>query len=159
MFGCGEPEPEFSATPERLPGPEMPADAQARATVVHAVTPFALEGCEETMNCNSWTVDNDAPLYVQSIDFQNAGSFHHCNWFVVPEATSAALAGTVLFAQSTRAQQESVAFVDGATIRIPARSKIAAGVHMSTCHASLREIPNAATWFDCSPNVNPRFRE
>lgn len=161
VFGCGEPEPGFPPARDPLPEPEMPADAQAGATVVHAVTPFALEGSEETMNCYSWTVDNDAPLYVQSVDFQNAGSFHHSNWFVVPEdvypgedgfwpcATrdfedvSAALAGTVLFAQSTQAQQESMAFVDGATIRIPARSKIVAGVHMLNLGPDPRET---AAW-------------
>ncbi len=139
----------------------MPADAEASGDVVHAVTPFALEGSEETMTCYSWTVDNDAPLYVQAVDFQNGGSFHHSNWFVVPEDVypgddgfwpcaergfedvSAALAGTVLFAQSTQAQLESMKFTDGAVIRIPARSKIVAGVHLLNLGPDPRET---AAW-------------
>lgn len=161
VFGCAEPAPEFPEAREPLPDPEMPTDAEASARVVHAITPFALEGSEETMTCYSWTVDNDAPLYVQAVDFQNGGSFHHSNWFVVPEDVypgedgfwpcaerdfqnvSAALAGTVLFAQSTQAQQESMAFADGASIRIPARSKIVAGVHLLNLGPDPRET---AAW-------------
>lgn len=160
-FGCAEPAPEFPEPRDPLPDPEMPADAEASARVVHAVTPLTLEGSEETMTCYSWTVDNDAPLYVQAVDFQNEGSFHHSNWFVVPEDVypgedgfwpcaerdfedvSAALAGTVLFAQSTQAQQESMAFEDGASIRIPARSKIVAGVHLLNLGPDPRET---AAW-------------
>ncbi|MBV1859316.1 MAG: hypothetical protein KUG77_12950 [Nannocystaceae bacterium] len=161
VFGCSEPATEFPPYREPLPDPEMPADAEASARVVHGVAPFELEGSEETMTCYSWTVDNDAPLYVQALDFQNGGSFHHSNWFVVPEDlysggdgfwpcaergfedVPAALAGTVLFAQSTQAQQESMAFADGATIRIPARSKIVAGVHLLNLGPDSRET---AAW-------------
>lgn len=161
MFGCADPAPAFPKAREPLPDPEMPADAEASAKVVHAVTPLTLEGSEETMTCYSWTVDNDAPLYVHAVDFQNGGSFHHSNWFVVPEDVypgedgfwpcaerdfedaSAALAGTVLFAQSTQAQQESMEFADGASIRIPTRSKIVAGVHLLNLGPDPRET---AAW-------------
>ncbi len=160
-LGCGEPAREYPAPREPLPDPEMPADALSQARVVHAVTPTTLEGSEETMTCYSWTVDNEAALYVQSVDFQNEGSFHHSNWFVVPEDVypgddgfwpcaerdfedvSAALAGTVLFAQSTQAQQESMTFEDGAIIRIPARSKIVGGVHLLNLGPDPRET---AAW-------------
>lgn len=160
-LGCGEPAPEFPPAREPLPDPEMPADAESQGRVVHAVTPVTLAGSEETMTCYSWTVDNDAPLYVQAVDFQNEGSFHHSNWFVVPEDVypgddgfwpcaerdfedvSATLAGTVLFAQSTQAQQESMAFVDGASVRIPARSKLVAGVHLLNLGPDPRET---AAW-------------
>lgn len=154
---CAESEVEYPPVREPLPDPEMPADAQASARIVHAAQPFSLEGSQETMTCYSWTVDNDAPLYVQAVEFQNGGSFHHSNWFVVPEDVypgedgfwpcaerefndiSAALAGTTLFAQSTQAQQETMAFADGATIRIPARSKIVAGVHLLNLGPDPRE--------------------
>ncbi len=127
---------------------EPPDPSEAGATIVHAVEPFELEGSQETVTCYSWTLDNDAPLYVQGVSFQNGGSLHHSNWFVVPEdvyegedgywpcesrdynEVSAALAGTVLFAQSTQAQQESMDFTDGVVIRIPERSKVVADVHL-----------------------------
>ncbi|MCR9162515.1 MAG: hypothetical protein ACE37F_19240 [Nannocystaceae bacterium] len=148
VVGCAEPEVVYPEPREPLPDPQMPADAQANARLVHETVPFELEGSQETMSCYSWTVGNDAPLYVQAVEFQNGGSFHHSNWFVVPEDVypgddgfwpchhrgfddiSAALAGTALFAQSTQALQETMRFTDGATIRIPARSKIVAGVHL-----------------------------
>ncbi len=147
---CADPQPQLPLpeAPGPLPDPQMPADADAGGRVVHAMKPLALQGAQETMTCYSWTVDNDAPLYVGDVTFQNEGSFHHSNWFVVPEDVypgedgfwpcadrdfndiSAALTGTVLFAQSTQAQRETMGFADGAAIRIPERSKIVAGVHL-----------------------------
>lgn len=160
-LSCAEPGPQYPAPREPLPEPEMPADAEPSARIVHAAEAFPLAGSQETMTCYSWTLDNDAPLYLQSLEFQNGGSFHHSNWFVVPEDVypgddgfwpchdrdfndnSAALAGTVLFAQSTQAQRETMAFADGATIRIPARSKIVAGVHLLNLGPDPRET---AAW-------------
>lgn len=161
LLACAEPAPQFPSPQEPLPDPEMPDDAEAGARIVHAAEPFPLGGGQETMTCYSWTIDNDAPLYVQAVEFQNGGSFHHSNWFVVPEDVypgddgfwpcnerdfndnSAALAGTVLFAQSTQAQSERMGFADGATIRIPARSKIVAGVHLLNLGPDARET---AAW-------------
>lgn len=146
LAGCGELPPSLPADPG--PPPEPGAPDVERATLVHAVEPRLLDGREETQLCYSWTLDNDAPLYVEGMSFQNGGSFHHSNWFVVPEDVyegedgywpcdardfedvSAALSGTVLFAQSTQAQQESVDFANGVVIKIPARSKLVAGVHL-----------------------------
>jgi len=145
---CEEPSLALPPPEDPLPLPELPPEDERRATVVHAVEPFELEGSEETMICYSWTVDNDAPLYIEGVTFQNGGSLHHSNWFVVPEDVypgedgywpcasrgfedvSAALSGTVLFAQSTQAQKESARFGEGAVIRIPPRSKVVAGVHL-----------------------------
>lgn len=145
---CSAPEPFPDDPPEPPASIEPPDPSEERATIVHAVEPFALQGSQETVTCYSWTLDNDAPLYVQGVSFQNGGSLHHSNWFVVPEdvyegddgywpcesrdynEVSAALSGTVLFAQSTQAQQESMNFADGVAIRIPERSKIVADVHL-----------------------------
>ena len=143
--------------PGRLPDAEIPPGSAERGQVVHAMQPFALEGSEETMSCYSWTLDNDAPLYVNAVTFQNEGAFHHSNWFVVPEDVyagddgfwpcaerefndiSAALSGTVVFAQSTQAQRETMGFTEGAVIRIPARSKIVAGIHLLNMGPDPRE--------------------
>lgn len=146
VFGCGEPPLELPEDPGPMPVSEP--DGELRASLVHAVEPFALEARQETQLCYSWTLDNDAALYVEGLSFQNGGSFHHSNWFVVPEGVyegedgywpcedrdfedvSAALAGAVLFAQSTQAQQESLAFSEGIVMKIPRRSKLVAGVHL-----------------------------
>ena len=154
-FGCEEPSAELPESRPPLPDPQPEGDLEA--TVVHEVQAYPLEGGQETQLCYSWTLDNDAPLYVQGTTFQNGGSFHHSNWFVVPEDlypgddgywpcdsrgfedVPAALSGTVLFAQSTQAQRETVAFRDGVVIKVPARSKIVAGVHLLNLGPDPRE--------------------
>ncbi len=146
--GCAVEEVQLSAARDPLPEPDPPDEADARATIVHAVEPFELEGSQESVVCYSWTIDNDEPMYVEGVAFQNGGSLHHSNWFIVPEdvypgddgywpcasraydEVSAALSGTVLFAQSTQAQAESVSFAEGVVIRIPPRSKLVADVHL-----------------------------
>ena len=148
LGACDASDPDLPKAPEPLPEARPPAAAEERASILHAVAPFELEGAEEIMTCYSHTIGNDAPLYVEAVEFQNRGSFHHSNWYVVPEDVypgddgywpcpsrdfedvSAALSGNVLFAQSTQAQKESAAFGEGVVIRIPARSKIVAGVHL-----------------------------
>jgi len=105
-------------------------------------------GEEVATQCVSWTLHNDRALYVGEVTVSNSGAFHHSNWFVVPEDTfpgpdgywrcddrdfgelDAAIAGTVLFAQSTQAQLETQSFAKGAVIKVPPRHKVVAGVHM-----------------------------
>ncbi|MFB6375395.1 MAG: hypothetical protein ABEN55_20275, partial [Bradymonadaceae bacterium] len=94
-----------------------------------------------------WTLNNEKPLYVNSVTLANQGGFHHSNWFVVPEdyaagkdgyfpcdersfeEIQAALQGTVLFAQSTQAKSEVQQFPEGVVIKIPPNHKIVADVH------------------------------
>ena len=103
---------------------------------------------QETEPCVQWTLDNDSPLYVQIVTLANLGYYHHSNWFVVPEDEfpgddgyfqcssrgfsefSAAMVGTVLYAQSTQSFVETQRTLDGAVIKIPARHKVVADVHM-----------------------------
>jgi hypothetical protein len=119
-----------------------------RATITHAFGAGMLQPFEEITPCVSWTLDNDQPLYIQEVTLSNEGSFHHSNWFVVPESAfegsdgwwscssrgfneiSAAQMGTVLFAQSTQSYTESQRLADGAVIKIPPRAKIVADVHL-----------------------------
>lgn len=107
------------------------------------LTPF-----EELENCVQWTLDNDEALYVQGVTLSNFGYFHHSNWFVVPDdmyegpdgffrcgergfaEIEAAIAGTVLFAQSTQSFVEVQRTVDGAVVKIPPRHKVVAGTHL-----------------------------
>jgi len=119
-----------------------------RATVTHAFGLATLGPFEEIEPCVSWTLDNEQALYVQAVTLANESGFHHSNWFVVPESVyegpdgywncddrgfeeiASAAAGTVLFAQSTQSWLETQRLGEGAVIKIPARSRIVAGVHL-----------------------------
>lgn len=136
----------FEPPPEPDPIPEPTGDR--RATLSHALAPIDLAGSEETIACYSWTLDNEQPLYVDAVALRNLGSFHHSNWYVVPDTVyegpdggwpcderdfqplAAALSGTVLFAQSTQAWDEETRFSEGTVIKIPARSRIVGEVHL-----------------------------
>jgi hypothetical protein len=103
---------------------------------------------EEIRGCRSWTLDNDAPLYVNAVELVQDEASHHSNWTFVPETEfdgpdgiwvcadrnysqlQAALAGGVIYAQSTQATHEVQKFPDGAVIRIPARSRIISDIHL-----------------------------
>jgi hypothetical protein len=117
-------------------------------------------------DCVSWTVDNEMPVYVQSVLVSNEGGFHHSNWFVVPEDVfdgpdgywpcdergyselAAGNQGSVLFAQSTQSYVEEQNLTPGAVIKIPARSRIVAGIH--TLNASPREA-QSGLWVSLAP--------
>jgi hypothetical protein len=118
------------------------------ASLTHSFGTVALAPFEETEPCVQWTLDNDAALYVQAVTLANLGYFHHSNWFVVPDdiypgddgyfncnergfdELGAAVAGTVLFAQSTQSFVEVQATRPGAIIKIPPRHKVIAGAHL-----------------------------
>ena len=115
----------------------------------HAFTEFETQSGEEVLGlCQSWTLGNDTELFVNAVELvQNQGS-HHSNWTFVPDdrypgpdgvwpcdergydQLSAALAGGVIYAQSTRASREVQKFPDGAVVRIPPRSRIIGDVHL-----------------------------
>ncbi len=105
-------------------------------------------GAEISEMCQSWTLDNDEPLFVTAVRATNGGSWHHSNWTFVPERmfegpdgtwpcserdyheSAAAISGGVLFAQSTQAASEEQRFPEGAALVIPPRSKIVGNVHL-----------------------------
>jgi hypothetical protein len=123
-------------------------DLPETASLTHAFGLYSLAPYQEIEPCVQWTLDNDAPLYVQTVTLSNLGYFHHSNWFVVPEELypgddgffkcsdrgfnelGAAAAGTVLFAQSTQSFVEAQRTRDGAVIKIPPRHKVVAGTHL-----------------------------
>jgi hypothetical protein len=116
-------------------------------TLIHQFDDYTLEAGEETIPCVQWSLDNEEPLYVNSVAMANRGGFHHSNWYVVPEdyaagpdgyfdcsernyrGFTAAVQGTVLFAQSTQAQQEVQSFPNGVVTKIPPNHKIVADLH------------------------------
>src|SRR5262245_40819488 len=44
-------------------------------------------GEEITSRCLSWTIHNEAPIFVQSVTLHAGPGWHHSNWFYVPEGT------------------------------------------------------------------------
>lgn len=125
-----------------------------RARVSHDFGEISLEPFEEVTNCVAWTLENEESIYVERIDFDSGGSFHHSNWFVVPDwqypgpdgffncrdrgfdELASAVAGTVIFAQSTQAHFETQRLGDGVVIKIPPRHKVVAGTHLLNLSAA-----------------------
>lgn len=126
---------------------KVDAGGPISAEVIHQLDDYELEPGEEKIPCVQWTLHNEKPLYVNSVTLANEGGFHHSNWYVVPEdyvpgedgyfdcdergyrGFTAALEGTVLFAQSTQAQSEVQSFPDGVVTKIPPNHKIVADLH------------------------------
>jgi len=149
VVGCGSADEENAES-----------DPEPETTLTHQFEPYTLESGEETVPCVQWTLNNEKPLYVNEVTLANEGFFHHSNWFVAPEDYAAgedgyfncddrgfsefgaATQGTVLFAQSTQALEESQDLPDGVTIKIPANSKIVADVHF--LNVSPREVSTSA---------------
>lgn len=123
--------------------------APGTAAVTHDFGEYSLAAGEEVSSkCVAWTLNNDEPLYLSAVTLSNRGAYHHSNWFVVPEdkyagpdgyfrcrdrgfdEVQSAVAGTVLFAQSTQSQVEEQRFAPGAVIKVPPRHKVVAGVHL-----------------------------
>lgn len=105
-------------------------------------------GVEIEEMCQSWTLDNDETVYVNSVEMTSGPGFHHSNWYYVPEqlfrdnpdgawpceeqsfSATAALRGGVVFAQSTQNTHEIQAFTEGAAVAIPPRSRIVGMIHL-----------------------------
>jgi hypothetical protein len=98
--------------------------------------------------CQSWTLDNDTEIWVNAVALSQNEQSHHSNWLFVPDdrfdgedgvwpcrdrsysQLEAAVAGGVLYAQSTQADSEVQKFPDGVAVRIPPRSRIIGDVHL-----------------------------
>ncbi len=121
--------------------------SEDRATIVHSFGTIELGPLEETEPCIQWTLDNEEALYIQTVRLTNDGGSHHSNWFVVPETSfagedgyfdcgsrgfdelAAAVAGTVLFAQSTQSRIDEQRLPEGVVVKVPPRHKVVAGGH------------------------------
>lgn len=116
--------------------------------MVHDFGPRTIAAGAEEEPCVQWSFNNDKPLYINNVTLANDGAFHHSNWLVVPETSfpgddgyfdcdergyselSAAIQGTVLFAQSTQSREEAQALADGIAIKIPPYAKVIGGLHL-----------------------------
>jgi hypothetical protein len=105
-------------------------------------------GAELIGTCQSWTLGNDQPVYVNRVVSSNDGGFHHSNWIWVddtsydgPDGTwqcadrgfdqiLAGAVGGVFFAQSTQARHDTQAFPEGVAFEMPAHARIIGDVHL-----------------------------
>ena len=105
-------------------------------------------GDEIVGECRSWTLGNDAELWVNAVELSQDEASHHSNWTFVPDdqfdgpdglwpckdrsydQLKGALAGGVIYAQSTQAKREVQKFPDGVVVRIPPHSRIISDVHV-----------------------------
>ncbi len=117
--------------------------------ISHAFAAFTTQPGQEVLGeCQSWTLDNDTDIWVNGVELVQNEASHHSNWTFVPDTKypgpdgvwncadrsydelSAAVAGGVLYAQSTQAVHEVQKFPEGAAVRIPAHSRIIGDVHL-----------------------------
>jgi hypothetical protein len=115
----------------------------------HDFTEFTtMPGQEVLGQCQSWTLNNPEEIWVNAVELTQDEASHHSNWTYVPDdqfdgpdgvwpceerkysQLNAALAGGVLYAQSTQAGHEVQKFPDGAAVRIPPYSRIIGDVHL-----------------------------
>lgn len=119
-----------------------------RADITHTFpSVFVPSGTEKDFDCQSWTLNNDEPIYVSAVRQYNDGAWHHSNWFHVPEdkfgedgtfncrdsgfdMVGAAVWGGVIFAQSTQNLDEMQRFPKRTGVIIPPRSKILGAIHL-----------------------------
>lgn len=125
------------------PVPPEPPDLE------HTFEPITIAPGEEvTGTCQSWTLNNDAPVFVNRVVASNQGAFHHSNWIWVrdtdypgPDGTwpcadrgfdqiLAGAVGGVFFAQSTQAKTDTQAFPEGVAFELPAHARIIGDVHL-----------------------------
>lgn len=117
--------------------------------LVHDFPEQTIGGGKELIGfCRSWTLNNDEELWVNAVELYQTEHSHHANFVFVPDTMyegpddiwdrdsrgyefyTAAVAGGVLYAQSTQATQEVQRFVPGAALRIPPHSRIVSDIHL-----------------------------
>jgi hypothetical protein len=116
----------------------------------HAFEPVSLAPGEEILGvCQSWTLDNDEPLFVHAVHMHADAGWHHSNWTFVPEdefdgpdgtwdcgdrdfteVAAALRGGGVFFAQSTQATEEHQVFPEGMVYVIPPRARVIGSIHV-----------------------------
>lgn len=126
--------------------------------ITHDFAEFTTRPGQEILGlCQSWTLQNSTELWVNAVELTQNEASHHSNWLFVPDdkydgpdgvwscsdrnydQLSAALAGGVLYAQSTQATHEVQKFPNQAAVRIPPWSRIISDVHI------LNASPSAVT--------------
>lgn len=157
-----------AATVSDAPAPQdtasdaVPDDAfeDTRAqTLTYRAGPWTLAaGAERSADCESWTLHNEEPLYLNVVEMQATLGMHHSNWFFVPDSNYAGPDGTwrcssrnfdqaiasylggVFFAQSTQIQNETQRFPPGTVVVIPPHARVIGALHMLNASPQPRDI-------------------
>ena len=120
--------------------------------LVHDFAELTVGPGEEVGNddalCQSWTLNNPEEIWVNAVELEQDELSHHSIWTYVPStsfegpdgiwkctdrgytSTGAAIAGGVLYAQSTQAPHEVQRFPNDAAIRIAPYSRIIGDIHL-----------------------------
>ncbi len=152
-------------------GPLAQCDVIAGEPIVGQLGTIALEAGEERDGvCQSWTLNNETELWVNAVEFQTDGYYHHGNWFFVPNTAEypdgvwedcydngfseieAALTGGVLYAQSTQINYELQRFPKGVAVRIPPYSRIVGATHLLNYSGKAVETSNSLTLYTLKPD-------
>jgi hypothetical protein len=130
------------------PADTPPAPPPPPGTIAHTFPSFTVNPGDNIYTCQSWTLDNDEALWINTVEMTSQGGFHHANLLFVPEdqytgpdgtwncsereysEVAAGTAGGVFFAMSTQSESDRQEFPPGAAFRIPPRSRILGGVHL-----------------------------
>ena len=147
-------EPAADGTPADRP----PVDTRA-AVFTYEAGPWRINaGGEDNDQCESWTLHNEEPLYVNVVEMDATAGMHHSNWFFVPDdnyagpdgtwpcdargfdqGTASALGG-VFFAQSTQVTREAQRFPEGTAFVVPPHARIVGQLHMLNTSAAARDV-------------------
>ncbi|MFT3764059.1 MAG: hypothetical protein QM820_00820 [Minicystis sp.] len=105
-------------------------------------------GEEQLGACRSWTLGNEAELWVNAVELTQTEDSHHSNWVFVPEESFdgpdgiwsckdrgfdfwlGVQSGGLIYAQSTQTAHEVQRFPAGAAVRIPPRARIISDIHL-----------------------------
>jgi len=123
--------------------------SQAEPTLSHEFPLLTVGARAEVPDqCMSWTLNNDEPIWVNTVLASNEGAFHHSNWVYVPDTeyvgpdgnwpcaergfdqVGAAAKGGVFFAQSTQSRTDEQRFPDGVAFQVPAHARVIGQVHL-----------------------------
>ena len=133
-------------------------DTQAQVLTYRAGPWMMPAGSERSNDCESWTLHNEEPLYLNAVEMEASLGMHHSNWFFVPdsrypgpdgtwacrsrgfEAGVASYLGGVFFAQSTQIQRETQQFPAGTVVVIPPHARIIGALHQLNASPMAREV-------------------
>lgn len=151
VSSCGSAKPSAPADSTDSESGETGDGDPDREVITHFFGVLELDALEEIEPCVSWTLNNEESMWIEQTDLFNEGMYHHSTWFAVPEnkypgpdgfwdcsdrywdEVEAALAGTVLIAQSTQSLWESQQYGpegEGVVVKIPPHYKLVAVNHV-----------------------------
>lgn len=146
------------AAPSDVSDDRGPADTEGRVLTYRAGPWPMPAGSERASDCESWTLHNEEPLYLNAVEMEATLGMHHSNWFFVPDTQYpgpdgtwacrsrnfdqgiASYLGGVFFAQSTQVQRETQRFPPGTVVVIPPRARIIGALHRLNASPMAREV-------------------